>query len=688
MTSQDNDAVFWTSKHLEALPPQLAAVVTRTELKGPSKAEREAIHLYNCSAKAIQDEIMAAAFRNAPEHRSDRHKAAYEVLTEALRTGEAPLCISRETGRFVSPPRIDTMKQRVRNGVPVQTFQNRLDQAIGGRPVAVIPPELKALGEQLLSRRLPVSKVIHQMREWWREHLDSKVPSPMFFRRRLKTFAVAAVAEYQSGGVVALKAKALEHGRVPADFPNHTWVLDEFEMPLYIKAWDQARSALIAVKPWVVLIVDQFSGAILSYHVTNGSNDASNRQPTEQDVLAAIVGAALPDVAPPACRALAGAFPYVIRWDKALSHERLRPRLAGLNVHIPDLPANQPYSRGIVESAIHLVQMEFRGKKGNDKEYRPHDAITKRQIEGDYGNIMDGRRYTPILVESLWDFNEFSQQLDEAIERVNARQRLRDNTSPKGAYIAARREREDAHVARVAALSSRRRTPSDPDVVGAAMGQADDAGQAPSVERIGLRVMPLLQTHKRKVSKEGVTIFHTPFWSGHPTAPQFPVGTQLRLSADPALRGIWIHAEGGTFVFGRNKSLRVEGASAEQIAHAMNNVALYYKHRSELAQAENAMADVGAQEAHLARAAALATIKARASSEYERERVAESDEAAPRRRVGKQVGVSASKAEAHPRAADSASATRGEATRGSAPAPAPISPGAWAAAERRLRLVR
>ena len=104
-------------------------------------------------------------------------------------------------------------------------------------------------------------------------------------------------------GKDAAEIDGLPHSAVPAPYTHDVWTLDEFLLPIWTRLYDPVSKGWSSCKLTVVVIIDNCSRVIVSYWVCDParrfdrSDDSVHMGADGTDILAALVGAAAPEVA-------------------------------------------------------------------------------------------------------------------------------------------------------------------------------------------------------------------------------------------------------------------------------------------------------------------------------------------------------------------------------------------------------
>jgi len=146
------------------------------------------------------------------------------------------------------------------------------------------------------------------------------------------------------------------------------------------------------------------------------------------DVLGALLSAAVPDLAWDSTRDFAGYLPERIRWDNAQAHKTVRKLLedARVEVDIRPIRKRRAASNGAVERRVKIVKDLCRGIFGHIDDYLPTDRVTEytadqprlRTLTAGLTNLRETRR-TEVMPDDLLTVEELRDQLDPTVGRYN-----------------------------------------------------------------------------------------------------------------------------------------------------------------------------------------------------------------------------------------------------------------------------
>lgn len=368
-------------------------------------------------------------------------------------------------------------------------------------------------------------------------------------------------------------ADAANHGAVPATYAHEMWVLDELELPVFVKAHSFELRQNVAVKPSVVLIVDGASGVIVSYFVANPLARGALKGADRDDIMSALLSGFLPEFAPPACARYAGWKPKVLRYDRAPIHQDSRRRLDDVGIDVPDLPGFAPWQRGLVEAAVKVIKEATLTFHGHADLYSIAEYASKTDLTTREAAVRANERITekvPVLIENLWSMDRLGAELDTVVREFNE-ERIHD----------------EAKMPRAARY-----------------GLALDADKLVS----GRDTLSLLSPHRVMVQKNGIRVQRIPF--EHTTEGfSFPVGSRVDLRVDPALRGLFAETPSG-LVFLRPMRQAALSTDPASVSHRINAEVAHYDRLSRAAKEFLRQREVGLEQAELADAIAAEQLDA------------------------------------------------------------------------------
>jgi hypothetical protein len=208
---------------------------------------------------------------------------------------------------------------------------------------------------------------------------------------------------------------------VPAEFPHHYWTLDELLATVWIKAFHPVLRLLVSVRPWVVLIADNFSRVPVGFYVCEPFRGMTTTVGFDsEEVMGAFFSAAIPDLAPPETRAFTGYLPRILRMDGASQHNQLKLALRKQGVGAEKLEKGTPWSRGSVERLIGGIDSICQPIRGHMAGIIPTDQVKKAPEElrtGAAATSLRHRRKHVVAVESLPTLSEFREAFAREIHR-------------------------------------------------------------------------------------------------------------------------------------------------------------------------------------------------------------------------------------------------------------------------------
>jgi transposase InsO family protein len=321
-------------------------------------------------------------------------------------------------------------------------------------------------------------------------------------------------------GKEAAEIDGLPHSTVPAPFTHDVWTLDELVLPVWTRLYNPVTKGWNSFRPTVVVIYDNCSRVIVGYWVCDPDRRFTRTEPglhmgaDKTDVLATLVGAACPQVAPSACRAYSGYLPQTLRWDRAWAHRALAEGLVGLNIEVPDLPGNRPINRGLGERGIGTIKPMCDSILGYNQEYSPSDrpgpAVEDDQ-EVAAGTDSRVKTKTFIDPEYLYSIDEIRPLFDAVVRQYNELHEHRgiEMQCPGDVYRKQLRR--------------------------------------PRERRRGADIRLLLDPKVVKVAREGVVHWEGPRSYRFATAAgvlALTLGAPVSYRADPMLRGLFAEADG------------------------------------------------------------------------------------------------------------------------------------------------
>lgn len=319
------------------------------------------------------------------------------------------------------------------------------------------------------------------------------------FRERLDQQGLAAWKHGQRAAV----ADATPKLTVPADRPHEVWTLDEKQAPVWIRAYHPNKRKYVAVKPQVILVVDNYSRAIVSYRVVPPFRTGAQVSFNEEDVFGTILSAAFKELAPSATRQYAGFLPDTLRWDRHKAHRKLSDRLNDFGVEVPQVPGSQPWSQGRVERLIKTIKTMCENIEGWDEKWVPASQVNTAPSDKRSKAAASKHRETtkmPIATRNLMNCRQFREAFDERVKEYNSREHSVLGAEPEIYY---------------------------------------HSGLEEDRTRSGRDALYLLPNKQLNVSKKGITYRQQRFaWESG--GRQLRVGMKVDAKPDPLLRGVFV----------------------------------------------------------------------------------------------------------------------------------------------------
>lgn len=253
------------------------------------------------------------------------------------------------------------------------------------------------------------------------------------FKKGIDLAELSAAAHGSSAAV----ADAMPKGTIPVRRPHEVWTLDELLSPVYIEAFHPEARRWVSVKPWVILIADNYSAAIIARHVVRPFQNGVAVGYDSVDITGTFFSAALPELAPDVLRPYAGYLPESLRMDKHATHRELRRLTKHHGIHPPNLPALEPWRRGKIERLIGSFKALCYKIRGHERKFIPTDLLdeapgtTRRRMAS---TLARESTKIPIPVRKLLSYEAFVAELDLVIQRYNSRTTSARPVSPEVRY--------------------------------------------------------------------------------------------------------------------------------------------------------------------------------------------------------------------------------------------------------------
>lgn len=366
------------------------------------------------------------------------------IAAEATSMLEARDLITRlfaaEGVTFFALPSMKTLRRwRARWLAGDRQIADFRDEDRTGRPrLRLAGPVARLLAEHV---EAPVESSVRHLALAARDAMRSfgeVAPSRHTLARRLAVRHLDRVAARY--GWRAAEIEALVHGTYPVDLVHEVWQLDEVTLPVWAHQWDDVARCYVSIRCEAVLVIDYCSRVILALHVCDPGRrrDANGRRRrggfVREDALAALLSAAIPEIAEPAgCAPFGGYLPKTLMWDNAQQHRSLRAGKDENDVRlefdpltnvmeVPELPAGRPINRGLVERAIQTIKALCLGMSAHADRVVPADRVrvlpTAKRALAVAGGAREHRREV-VPVEMLPTVAELRKELAVRVDRYN-----------------------------------------------------------------------------------------------------------------------------------------------------------------------------------------------------------------------------------------------------------------------------
>ena len=289
------------------------------------------------------------------------------------------------SGPYNAPPRstLWDLLQRVEGGATdVSDFR---DAPRSGRPRKELHPAVEDYIDDKLSEAVaPADRKIWLAAQRLAEDLNEVAlnegrethPLPTYrdilTRANDKGLLSRTAARY---GSREAQLKGMPHAKVPAEYVHQYWTLDAFQLPAWVLFPDIKKKRWIALKPDVIVVVDNYSTAVIAWLMVNPMRRGKTSGFDRFDIHAALVNACMRELASPGCEPYAGYLCEELRLDNASPHNPLRDPIKDLGAHVPWLPPLRPNNRGVVESTIRTLKSYCWELDGYDAAWRPKGQI-------------------------------------------------------------------------------------------------------------------------------------------------------------------------------------------------------------------------------------------------------------------------------------------------------------------------
>lgn len=302
-----------------------------------------------------------------------------------------------------------------------------------GRPLKHIPDVFQEEIDRVVGSGL--GRTPHALLVDFQEQAQSQpgIEAPTYYLIR-KEFAKAgrmkrAAARHGSrGGIVDGGPK----GRFVAEHSHDIWALDELTLPVWVGMYSNALERWISARCDMVLIIDLCSRYPVGWYIADPSRrtDEHGREREggfdSRDVLAALLSAACPDLAPDSTKAGAGYLCRILRWDNHQAHKTVAALLAdmGIEIKVRRIPKRQAFNNGAAERPNRVVKPWFAGVVGHVDEYLPTDRLTKEMVDPGHARTVAAgttpdreTRKIEIAPEQLMRIDELRELADRIMRR-------------------------------------------------------------------------------------------------------------------------------------------------------------------------------------------------------------------------------------------------------------------------------
>ena len=298
----------------------------------------------------------------------------------------------------------------------------------GGRPQAALPDALAAVFAYDAEHhsKLTTGQLIKRL------HLSAKKFDCA--AQMPKEDALRRIVNEGRGGVVkhasqlhgrrAATVDGIPHGTLPYTSTHDCWTEDELVMPIWIGMYSERLRRWRSTLLFLILVIDYASRAVVAFHLC----DPRRRLPKGKEVFsgldaddltAAFLKAACPELAPACLRDFAGSLPRHARMDGPNVHRawvEMFDTLIPTHVHL--LGDYRPYRNGLHERAGGTIKDQFAALfadvQGHTNSYVPTDRIGQEQraARSQAAATTDRvRRKTSILPENLLRISEVEEVL-------------------------------------------------------------------------------------------------------------------------------------------------------------------------------------------------------------------------------------------------------------------------------------
>lgn len=378
-----------------------------------------------------------------------REHLEQESLREAARLiQEACECGELEFEDGPSYPTLSrwlkTAREAEERGEDLTVF-HFLDDQPAGRPQKEIPEELEAFMHDEILQGVcdSVSELLRAVNKK-AEALDLEPLSYHLVRRYLDEVPIPERYAAKYGRRAAL-IDAMPKSTLPTSRPHEMWMLDETTIPVYSREIDKDTNELIPVKLWLILLIDVFSRAILSFHLVPAFKYGRDGTYTSDEILGTFLGGAFPSLTHRVCKPFSGYLPDELRWDKHSTHRKLADKIRGIGIDVKKPVGNMPSRQGRIERINRFIKplcADMKTYEGRVVPIHPSTMkedprATRRKAAASKYFRSDRRK--PIPVEVLPTHEEVLEEFAAAVVEYNNHEHdLLQGLSPAQAYLRSR----------------------------------------------------------------------------------------------------------------------------------------------------------------------------------------------------------------------------------------------------------
>lgn len=262
------------------------------------------------------------------------------------------------------------------------------------------------------------------------------------------------------------------HATVACAFTHDIWTCDAFDAPWINRVLIPEHGIWVFIRPSIIVVEDYKSGATIGYWVSDPSRRRTDKGEIattgfdKDDVIAALLCAAMSELATPATVGLGGRLCRQIRWDRHQVNEHLRRILQEVAAELmiegdsffgedeqpevteivhadgrvehtlidnPKLPPRRPKNRGRVEGTNRILADMCAGMRGHLDFEVPapmwNDETWKRTTGAAIGLVAPQR--IPVAIENVPLLEESREEFDRVVDRRNNLRNRRTGDTPR-----------------------------------------------------------------------------------------------------------------------------------------------------------------------------------------------------------------------------------------------------------------